>query len=163
MLQDVYNTNTIAELFSLSEKEVLRYCLRQGELCLSDTGDKVMIYIPSLDVFTTYSPALHSSLLKDLKTTDYRIELEGTILSINSMNRSPFSYLLTADYLDGLQQHMDVTPLTYALLSSRRKAPVFLGHEKVINRLHEELDENTFMVPFDQLHDTFTELAKKGK
>ena len=163
MIQDVYNASTIAELFSLSEKEVLRYCLRQGELCLSDTGNKIMIYIPSLDVFTTYSHDVHWPLLEDLKSADYRIELEGTILSINSINRSPFSYLLTANYLDGLQQHMDVTPSTYALLSSRRKAPVFLGHEKVITRLNEELDENTFMIPFDQLHGTFTELAKKEK
>lgn len=160
-LQDVYSANTIAELFSLSEKEVLRYCLRQGELCLSDAGDKVMIYIPSLDVFTSYSPDVHWPLLSELKSNDYRIELEGAILSINSTNRSPFSYLLTSDYLDGLQEHIDITATTHTLLSSRRKAPVFVGHEKVIKRLHEELDENTFIVPFDQLHGAFAGLARK--
>jgi hypothetical protein len=141
--ENVYSVQTLSTLFKLNEFDIEKILLKEGKICFSMKNTSFVVFIPTLNMFTTFDSKRHYELYNNLSSAPFSVTREHSLLKVSLADSFSSSFLLTDSFVPKIEEHMDVTEDTYFLLSDRLDVPLFIGNKNVISRLADDFDGDT--------------------
>jgi hypothetical protein len=140
MIRELRTEETLIDLYHLGGHDIEKIILADGRVGFDAVNKCFYVYIPSLEEYIRYPKHLHEQLLAKLQQSAYELELEDTVVSVDSPTQPPSGFLLLEDFEQQLSNRMDIRPETTLLVSSRINVPIFFGKDSTIKRLSEDFD-----------------------
>lgn len=140
MMQPVYSTNTLSDLYALTEAEVQRLVKSEGKICFNQDNKEFLIFIPIFDSFISFDPVKHADLKSKLDKDEFQVIREEIIFKVVSANSFPSSFLMLEDLVEKVEEFIDIDDKASFLVSDRILVPLFFGHRNIIERLASDFD-----------------------
>ena len=147
MSRELRTEETLIDLYHLSGHDIDKIILADGRVGFDAVNKCFYVYVPSLQEYIRYPKHLHEQLLDKLTQISYELQLEDTVLSVDSEIQPPSAFLLLPDFETRLSDRMDIMPETSLLVSSRINVPIFFGKDSTIQRLSEDFDGVSGVLP----------------
>lgn len=138
-----YSVESLEEMFSLRKGDIPAIIKSEGVPLYSPIRNDFIGYLPSLSSAFRLDYASEMQVYKNISKKSFEVTLTSPVLTIKSKEpRIPSTAFLFKNlWVEKAKELLDIEEFSI-LVSNNSDAPFFCGHDKAINRLSLNLDNN---------------------
>lgn len=133
-----YSTKSLEEMFALRKGDISELIISEGVPVYSPTREEFIGYLPSLGSAFRLNVLTAEQCLANVDVTKMVIDCGEAVISLttHSSNIPPSSFLFNNVWVEKANTFLNVNDDHFLLLVSERvESPIYLGHEKAVERL----------------------------